>query len=152
MSLSSVWMLHAVNRQYRKENSISYNMSCLFFNFSSLFLNKKVLWKAYSTSVLCRIFEKRTESAWIPSSAMLLNQPYPSGRTCYPFVGWRTHSGLSLPRLRKGILLRQPSLSTSQAEVFRHRWSRAELVLIVPVRSILPGPNRRRPFWGGSLS
>ncbi len=53
------------------------------------------------TSVLCKKFEKLlkkafvsyrdtipfTESAWIPSSSILLIQPYPSGRTCYPFVG-----------------------------------------------------------------
>ncbi len=92
-----------------------------------------------------------TESAWIPSSSLLLIQPYPSGRTCNPFLGWRTHGGLNLPRLRKGIQLRQTSVSTCQAEAFRNRWSRAELNKIVQVKFILPGPNQRRISWGGSL-
>ncbi len=62
-----------------------------------------------------------TETARLPSSSILLVQPYPSETTCSPFDGRRTHGGLSLSGLRKDIRLRQPSVFTSQTEVFQHR-------------------------------
>ncbi len=89
-----------------------------------------------------------TEPTWLPSPTVLLAQPSHSGITCNVFVGRKTRGGLKFLRLRKGVLLRQPSVSTSQADVFRHRWTCAELVYILPFQSIMSGPNQR---WG-SLS
>ncbi len=128
---------------------------------------KSIMRSIKATPCLCKIFQKLpkrpffvsfwdailfTEPTWLPSLPILLVQPSPSGRTCYPFDGRRTHSGLRLPRLRKSIWIRQPSVSTSQAEVFRHRWTCAELNEILHFRSIILGPYRRRSFLGGSLS
>ncbi len=58
-----------------------------------------------------------TELAWQTSPPILLIQPSPSGRTCYPFDEWRPHGGLSLHRLCKGIRLRKPPASFDQAYV-----------------------------------
>ncbi len=63
-----------------------------------------------------------TETTWHSSPPTLLVQPSPSGRKP---DGQMTH----LPRLRKRIRLRQSSISTSHADVLRHRLNCARMGL-----------------------
>ncbi len=104
-------------RRSRLSNLVGFSLSVSLY---CTFCIRKIAQKG-SAFVSFRDTIPFTESAWVPSTSILLIQPYSSGRTCYPFVGWRTHvwrtpyGGLSLPRLRKGIRLRY------------HRFLRAKL-------------------------